>query len=141
MILVVDDHADTRQTLIRLFKSHGLCAQGAANGLEAISIIKAQRPSVVLLDYNMPGMSGLEVLSSIRGTEELKDIPVIMFSAMSSDIEGQARELGVDDYIRKCAFDWPALVEKLKGYVDEEAACGRASGCGVSQAGGADAAL
>lgn len=141
MILVVDDHADTRHTLIRLFKSHGLSTQGAASGIEAISIISRQRPAVVLLDFNMPGMNGLQVLSTIRGTEELKDVPVIMFSAMSSDVEDEARKLGVDEYIRKCAFDWPALIEKLKRYADKEAVFHPAQQFGTSEIGGADVAV
>lgn len=141
MILVVDDHADTRQTLIRLFKSHGLPAVGAASGNEAMAMIQAQRPRVVLLDFNMPGMNGLEFLSMLRGSEEWKDVPVIMFSAMSSEVEEQARKLGVDEYIRKCAFDWPSLIERLKRYFDVEAVYHPAQQFGTPETGRADAAL
>ena len=141
MILVVDDHSDTRQTLVRLLKSHGLPAQGAGSGTEAISMIKAQRPGVVLLDFNMPGMNGLEVLRTIRGTEQLKNLPVMMFSAMSSDVEEQARKLGVNEYIRKCTFDWPSLIEKLRRYVDVEAVYHPSQQFGAMETGTADAAI
>ena len=77
-VLVVDDDADVRESLSDLVELGGCLAIGAADGAEALSIIKARRPCLVFLDLLMPVMSGNEVIAAMRSDPSLADIPVVI---------------------------------------------------------------
>ncbi len=99
-VLVVDDEAPIREVLIEFLTDHGYEAHGAANGKQALSLIESLRPQVVLLDVSMPGISGLEVLESLRGRAPAP--AVIMISGHADqDIALKALELGAYDFIQK----------------------------------------
>ena len=118
MILIVDDHADTRHVMARLLRHNGHAAETAADGAAALEAMKSARPDLVLLDYNMPGMTGLDVLQEIRATPELADLPVIMFTAMTGeDVMEGARRLGVQGFVRKGAIDWAGFVATMRPYL------------------------
>jgi CheY-like chemotaxis protein len=65
-VLIVDDTADARDILARLLRRHGLSALTAADGPSALSVIADQRPDLVILDFMMPEMDGIEVLRKLR---------------------------------------------------------------------------
>lgn len=95
--LIVDDNIDMR-FLVRMTieaANNGLMVQGeAASGMEALASIKAERPGVVILDYRMPGMSGLETAERILWNDP--DQPIVMFSAyLDDETIANARKLGV----------------------------------------------
>ncbi len=72
------------------------------NGTEAWDLLQKRRPDVLLLDQNMPGMSGCALLRKIRSSASLYDLPVIMFTALTGiRDEEQAIYAGAQDYIRK----------------------------------------
>ena len=74
----------------------------AINGLEAIELIDAQRPDLILLDIMMPEMDGYEVLKRLKGNKELNHIPVIVLSAITdSDYKSKGLSLGAVDYVTK----------------------------------------
>jgi DNA-binding response OmpR family regulator len=99
-ILVVDDEAPIREVLIEFLTDHGYEAHGAANGRQALSLIATFKPQVVLLDISMPGMSGLEVLVSLRGQAPAP--AVIMISGHADqDMALKALDLGAFDFIQK----------------------------------------
>lgn len=99
-VLVVDDEAPIREVLIEFLTDHGYEAHGAANGKQALSLIESLHPQVVLLDVSMPGISGLEVLESLRGRAPAP--AVIMISGHADqDIALKALELGAYDFIQK----------------------------------------
>jgi adenylate cyclase len=102
-ILVVDDNDDNRYTLTRRLRRQGFNdLTEAASGMEALEHI-ARRPfDLVLLDVMMPGMNGYEVLERLKADEKLRNIPVIMISALS-ELESVVRciELGAEDYLPK----------------------------------------
>src|SRR5687767_12792727 len=76
MILIVDDHPDTCGFLVRLLGKRGYAATCAASGEAALAALAGVRPSLIVLDYMMPGMSGLDVLRRIRSDAALAAVPV-----------------------------------------------------------------
>ena len=103
-ILVVDDQHGPRITLRAILKSHSWEVIEAVSGEEALAIIEDEGTliDVVLLDIMMPGISGFEVLDSIKGNPETEQIKVIMFTALAN-VEDKVRAFlfGASDYIVK----------------------------------------
>jgi sigma-B regulation protein RsbU (phosphoserine phosphatase) len=102
-LLVVDDNEDNRYTLTRRLNKEGyrnLCT--ANDGRAALDILKAQPFDLVLLDIMMPELNGYEVLEQMKASPALRDVPVIMISALS-EIDSVIRciELGAEDYLSK----------------------------------------
>lgn len=84
-LLVVDDEPQNVALMSDVFAHAGYRALGAGSGAEALETARAQRPAAVLLDLLMPGMDGFEVLRRLRADAELKDIPVMVITAMHMD--------------------------------------------------------
>ena len=101
-ILVVDDEPDTRETMVLFLMHQGYGVQGMPNAERAWEQLCQKTFDLVVLDIMMPGMDGIELLKKIRGTAALRNLPVIMVTALdkTSDVV-RAFELGADDYITK----------------------------------------
>jgi CheY-like chemotaxis protein len=101
LILVVDDDRDIRDSLIETLEDHGYRAAGAANGVEALSVLQTspERPCLILLDLMMPVMDGQEFREEQLKNPMWAEIPVIVISAYA-DVEAQARSLAAE-YMRK----------------------------------------
>jgi two-component system, sensor histidine kinase and response regulator len=108
-ILVVDDDDANRDILSRQLQKLGFTVESVATGEEALARIKEQPYSIALVDFMMPGMTGLEVLGAIKSDSPTRDVPVVMLSALD-DLAGVSKsiEQGADDYIFK-PFD-PVLL-------------------------------
>ena len=113
MLLVVDDHEDSRYVLVRMLFYEGYEAIGVASGQEALIFLGANKPSLVVLDYNMPDMDGLAVFSEMKKDDRLRNIPVIMFSANDGQVKEKALLSGVDAYIVKGSLDWADLHREI----------------------------
>lgn len=105
--LIVDDEEDIRM-LIRLtieIANEGLAVAGeAANGEEAIDRWREEQPEVVVLDYRMPGMTGLEVAERILAEDP--EQPIILFSAyVDAETSAAARRLGIRECMPKADYD------------------------------------
>lgn len=85
LVLIVDDNSDIRQIYQMKFKVEGFRTLGASNGREALEVIHAEHPDVVLLDIQMPEMDGLQVLERLRADEQLKDMPVVILSNIDNE--------------------------------------------------------
>jgi len=110
MILVVDDHPDTRSALLRLLGYEGYQALAASSGAEALAMLVNTTPALIILDYDMHGMNGLEFLAEMRHTNRLRNIPVIMYSAELQDAtRDRALAAGVAAYVKKASLDWAQL--------------------------------
>ena len=105
MLLVVDDDAGARVGMIRLLAALGYEAVGLASGAEALAHMRAHKPGLVILDYRMPEMDGLEVLSAMRADALLRDVPVILCSADEGPIQETAMTAGANGYIAKRSLD------------------------------------
>jgi len=84
-ILIVDDHVGFVETLSRTIKDLGHCPIGVFGGCEAIRAVTKKRPDLILLDYMMPKLNGIETLSRIRSLPEGKTIPIVIISAITGE--------------------------------------------------------
>ena len=97
LVLVVDDYPQVLRFIEIDLKHHGFEVITATSGEEALRLIKARDPNIMLLDIIMPGMDGLEVLRQLRS---FCDLPVIAFSARS-DTQEEAIRLGASEFMTK----------------------------------------
>ena len=113
-LLIVDDNEINRDVLARQLGRQGHATAVAENGREALEMVGEREFDLLLLDIMMPEMNGYEVLRRLKGDERLRDIPVIMISALD-EIETVVRciELGAEDYLPK-PFD-PVLLRARIG--------------------------
>jgi two-component system chemotaxis response regulator CheY len=118
-ILVVDDQQPMRKTIAYILRQQGLKnVQFAEDGDEAWGIINSGRIDLVLLDWNMPRLSGLSLLERIRKSEAHARLPVIMVTAeANADHVISAMQVGVTDYVVK-PFAPDTLVKKLCAVCD-----------------------
>jgi chemosensory pili system protein ChpA (sensor histidine kinase/response regulator) len=86
----------------RLLQREGYRVTLAADGLQALEKLQAERPTVVLSDIEMPRMDGFDLVRNIRSDVRLSDLPVIMITSRIAEKHREhARELGVDHYLGK----------------------------------------
>ena len=101
-ILVVDDVQDTRQMFSMAFVLAGYRASAASNGAEALELVSKHRFDAVLLDIEMPKMSGWKVLEAIRQLPFGEQVPVVLFTAYHDpEKEERAKEAGAYALLRK----------------------------------------
>ncbi|MGB2927397.1 MAG: response regulator [Desulfobacterales bacterium] len=106
-ILLVDDEEEFVTTLAERLELRGLQARTALNGEDALHMIEAETPRIVILDIMMPGLGGFEVLRRIKAQHP--QIPVILLTGRGSEKEGvKGMELGAFDYLMK-----PLNIEEL----------------------------
>jgi class 3 adenylate cyclase len=120
-VLVVDDDALNRRLLTATLAREGLRTTAATDGDEALRAIKEDPPDVVLLDVEMPGVDGFEVLERIKADETTRHLPVIMISGLD-DTESVVRclEIGADDFLPK-PFDAAILRARINAGLDRKA--------------------
>lgn len=101
-ILVVDDNQDNIDLIQDILSTLDYDILSALEGVTALELAKEHRPDLIILDVNMPGMSGFEVVQYLKEDEITQSIPVIMLTALS-DIENRvhAMTLGAEDYLTK----------------------------------------
>ena len=101
-ILVVDDHEDNIELLRARLAAWGYVVESANNGLEALDMVQASPPDLILLDVMMPSIDGNEVARRIKQNPALPFIPIIMQTALdSTESKVEGLEAGADDYITK----------------------------------------
>ena len=113
-ILIVDDETPIREMIRVSLELSGFNCLEADSAKSAMPIILNHRPNLILLDWMMPGVSGLEFLRRIRRDGSIRDIPVILLTAKDGDQNSvQALNSGADDYIRK-PFSPDDLLARIK---------------------------
>ncbi|MEC8011140.1 MAG: phosphate regulon transcriptional regulator PhoB [Pseudomonadota bacterium] len=101
-VLVVDDEFSIRQMIVMSLQSNGYDVVEAEDANSAKAMIVDDRPDLVLLDWMMPGMSGLDFARWLRKNDLTADLPIIMLTAkVEEDYRIQGLEAGVDDYLPK----------------------------------------
>lgn len=110
-ILVVDDEPQIRRVMRTTLTSHGYVITEAKTGEEALESIRKQRPDLVLMDVNMPGMGGIEACREIR---RVSDAPIIMLTVRNADRDKvSALDAGADDYVVK-PFSLEELLARIR---------------------------
>lgn len=101
-VLVADDNPNSRQLVKDILESLGYEPILAIDGPGALAAAQAQVPDLIILDVNMPGMSGFEVLAILKSDEILSKIPILMLTALA-DVDNRVTGLGLgaDDYLSK----------------------------------------
>ncbi|HUS89315.1 MAG TPA: response regulator [Desulfosporosinus sp.] len=111
-ILVVDDQFGVRRLLFETFREDQHEVEMAANGAEALQLLIAFEPDLILMDMKMPGMNGLETLGQIRALDRRVDVIMMTAYGDTQNME-QAKELGILYYMAK-PFDLFELRERVR---------------------------
>lgn len=113
-VLVVDDEAAIRDMIQFALEKAGMGVQTASNAHEALVRINETRPDIILMDWMMPGVSGLELTRRLRKDVYTEDIPIIMLTAkVTEDDKVAGLEAGTDDYVIK-PFSPRELLARIK---------------------------
>lgn len=120
-VLIVDDQPSIRCMIQAVLREAGYETKSAENGWECLAIVRstANKPSLILLDHNMPNMSGMEVLSVLKKDISTQQIPVIMVSGEDNIVE-KARDNGAKAVLGK-PLDISDLIETLQKFIPQNA--------------------
>ncbi len=118
-VLIVEDNELNMKLFHDLLDAHGYRTLQTRNGLDALRIAREHRPNLILMDIQLPEISGLEVTKWLKDDEELRDIPVIAVTAfaMKGD-EERIRQGGCEAYISK-PISVPRFIETIKSYLGD----------------------
>ena len=116
-VLVVDDEPAQREVLAYNLESEGFRVIKAADGNEALLLIEEEQPDLILLDWMLPGTSGIEICRQIKSRPAFRMTPVIMLSARSEEVDKvRGLETGADDYISK-PYSIIELLARVKAHL------------------------
>ena len=110
-VLVVDDELDMRTFLTTLLETSGYKPVSAADGKEGMEVAREKKPSVIILDVMMPNESGVSMYRELKNDPELKDIPVVMVSALSKKTFLHSQKI-LDEYEGEKIPEPAAYIEK-----------------------------
>ncbi|AVO37997.1 phosphate regulon transcriptional regulator PhoB [Pukyongiella litopenaei] len=126
-VLVVEDEPAQREVLAYNLEAEGFAVNRAADGDEALLQVEESPPDVIVLDWMLPGVSGIEICRRLKIRPEMRGIPVIMLSARSEEADRvRGLETGADDYVVK-----PYSVAELIARVRTQLRRSRPSSVGV----------
>jgi CheY-like chemotaxis protein len=117
-ILVVDDDAPILGLMKNLLREFGFQAVTASTGDEAIEEARRHRPALILLDKNMPEMSGHEVIQALRTEPGLEAVPILILSGDPIS-RSELKALGAEGAVQK-PFDIPALVAQIRQHLGRD---------------------
>jgi len=101
-LLLVEDEASQQVILDYNLKSVGYETVQASDGYQALQLIDEELPDLILLDWMLPGVSGIEICRQLKARKDTREIPIIMLSARSEEVDKvRGLETGADDYMQK----------------------------------------
>jgi len=119
-ILVVDDDVPILTLMRNLLREFGFEAVVAGTGAQALASAREQAPDLVLLDINMPEMSGSEVIRALRQDHGAEQMPILILSG-EPIAPTEVAALGANAAVQK-PFDVPELIQQIRGYLDQTTA-------------------
>jgi two-component system, OmpR family, response regulator len=111
-VLVVDDDPPIRELMRNILREFGMDPLVAGSGEEAVELARTETPEVILLDLNMPGLSGEETIAALRAVDALAEIPILILSGEPMD-PAELERLGARGAVQK-PFDLPRLIEEIR---------------------------
>lgn len=123
-ILIADDNPQILELLEAYLESLGARIIAVADGQAALDAVSREKPDLILLDVMMPRRSGFEVCRTLKSDDALRQIPVIMVTALNEvgDID-RAKEFGADDFISK-PVNKLELLDRVRGLLEKSAPAG-----------------
>jgi CheY-like chemotaxis protein len=115
LILVVDDDAPILLLMRNLLREFGFEPVAAGSGEQALAQAQERTPDLILLDRNMPGMTGDEVLRELRSRDNLSSVPILILSGEPIGPD-EIQRMGATGAVLK-PFDVPSLIETIRGHV------------------------
>lgn len=113
-VLVVDDEMHIVHVVAIKLRNNGYEVVTASNGAEAFEMACEEKPDIVVTDYQMPVMTGLELVEKLRGSEAMRDVPVILLTARNFAIDDRQKEdLGISQCLSK-PFSPKELLENIE---------------------------
>ena len=101
-VLLVEDEPAQREVLAYNLEAEGFDVTRAASGDEALVVVDEVEPDLILLDWMLPGVSGIEICRRLKSRTTLRDVPIIMISARTEEVDRvRGLETGADDYVVK----------------------------------------
>ncbi len=116
VVLVVDDHEDTRELLRYVFETHGYQVIEATDGNEAVSVAESARPDVIVMDGTLKYVDGLEATRRIRNIPDVGQVPIVFLSGHAqATARAEALASGANDYLVK-----PVCIDLLENSIDRQ---------------------
>ena len=101
-VLLVEDEPAQREVLAYNLEAEGFTVSRAETGDEALLLVEEDRPDIIVLDWMLPGVSGIEICRRLKMRRETRNVPIIMVSARSEEVDRvRGLETGADDYVVK----------------------------------------
>ncbi|HEU0299870.1 MAG TPA: response regulator [Longimicrobium sp.] len=119
LVLIAEDHEDSRDALKTLLDAFGYRVLEAGNGREAVELAVAERPDLILMDMMMPKVDGFQATREIRMVEGLRGVPILALTAMEGARE-RALQAGCDDLVPK-PLDVRAFLEQVRAWTQQKA--------------------
>jgi two-component system, cell cycle response regulator DivK len=118
IILIVDDVPVNLKLVGAILRREGFTVQTAADGEEALEMLRTMHPDLILSDIQMPVVDGFELTRRVKQDERLRDIPVVALTALALKYgEDKAREAGFDGYMTK-PIDTRTMGVRVREYLD-----------------------
>ncbi len=113
-VYIIEDDEDINELLVYNLKKENFEVRSFLNGKEGLEAIKKDKPDIVILDIMLPDIDGIEICKTLKSSDEYSNIPIIMLTAKSTEIDKiVGLELGADDYITK-PFSFRELIARVK---------------------------
>ena len=116
-IAVIEDDRDINELIAYNLQKEGYQTIRAYDGGQGLFLVQKERPELVLLDLMLPGMDGLEICRSLKGSSDTKNIPIIMITAKGDESDViVGLQMGADDYLTK-PFSVKVLLARIKAVI------------------------
>ncbi len=113
-ILIVEDELSMQRALKSKLEHAGYVVRAAVDGEEALASLRASKPDLMLLDLIMPKMDGISVLRQVKSDEDLRAVPVVILTNLSSgDKVAEAMQLGTFDFLVKANYSLDDVLKKV----------------------------
>ena len=117
LAVLADDEPNQLELISYHLQKENLTILTALNGDDAFELIQANKPDIIIIDWMMPGLSGISLTRKIRSNKDIKNIPIIILSARGEDIDtSHGLSAGADDYIAK-PFSPLELMARIKSLI------------------------